>query len=82
LQAKATAGNPRAIARVYDRAANGKRVRCYLCGKLIPKGQRHVDHIMPLAKDGPHTGSNLAIACATCNLRKGSKLPAEVGLLL
>ena len=82
LQAKATVGNPRAIAYVYDRAKNGARVRCYLCGGFIPKGKRHVDHVVPLAKGGSHTASNLGISCATCNLRKGAKLPEEVGVLL
>jgi len=81
LEHKVTVGDLTAIARVYDLATNGNRVRCYLCGKAIPKAQRHVDHIMPLSKGGLHTASNLAIACAKCNLSKGAKLPEEVGLL-
>ena len=82
IQKEATIGDPAAIARVYDRAADGKRVRCYLCGKLIPLGKRHVDHVVPLAKGGLHTANNLAIACAACNLSKRAKMPDEVGLLL
>jgi 5-methylcytosine-specific restriction endonuclease McrA len=78
----ATIGDPKAIAAVYRRAREAKNVNCYLCGKLIPLGERHVDHVWPLAKNGPHTASNLAIACAKCNLSKSARLPEELGLLL
>jgi len=33
----------------------------------------HVDHIFPLFKGGTNEYSNLALCCANCNLRKGSK---------
>jgi len=69
------------IARIYNTAINGARVRCYLCGEIMPKGDRHVDHIMPISKGGLHIPSNLAVACATCNLSKHAKLPEEIGLL-
>jgi 5-methylcytosine-specific restriction endonuclease McrA len=82
LKNKVTVGDLTAIARVYDLATNGDSVPCYLCGKVIPKGERHVDHIIPLSKGGLHTASNLAIACAKCNMSKGAKLPEEVGLLI
>lgn len=71
-----------AINRIYYMAAKVRTVRCYLCSELIPLGHRHVDHIMPLSKGGMHRPSNLAIACASCNSRKGGKLPAEIGLLV
>lgn len=82
LKRSATIGDPKAIAAVYRRARENKTIRCYLCGKLIPLGERHVDHIIPLCKGGPHTASNLGITCAKCNMKKGAKLPEEVGLLL
>jgi 5-methylcytosine-specific restriction endonuclease McrA len=68
--------------RIYSIAADGKSVRCYLCGDMIPNGERHVDHIVPLSRGGGHVASNLAIACAECNLRKAAKLPEEIGLLV
>lgn len=37
----------------------------------------HVDHIIPLAKGGPHTADNLKIIPAVVNIRKGAKLPEE-----
>lgn len=70
------------IGEIYRRAKEDKMIRCYLCGGLIAIGERHVDHIMPLSKGGQHRPSNLAIACAKCNLSKGGKLPHEVGVLL
>ena len=82
LIAGATIGNLAEIASIYRRAQETPRVRCYLCGKLIEKGHRHVDHIMPLAKGGMHRPSNLAVACDTCNWHKNAKLPEEIGVLI
>jgi 5-methylcytosine-specific restriction endonuclease McrA len=77
-----TIGDIAEIRAVYRRARETENVECYLCGKLIPLGGRHVDHVIPLCKGGAHTGGNLGIAHATCNLKKGSKLPEEIGLLI
>jgi len=79
---RATVNQLAEIAEIYRHAKEDPKVRCYLCGKLIPKGHRHVDHIMPLSKGGKHKPSNLAVACDTCNLSKYNKLPNEVGILL
>ena len=78
----ATASQVAEIAEIYRLAKEASKVRCYLCGSLIPKGHRHVDHIMPLSKGGAHRPSNLAVACDKCNLSKQAKLPEEIGLLL
>jgi 5-methylcytosine-specific restriction endonuclease McrA len=78
----ATASQLAEIKEIYRRAKDDGTVRCYLCGRLVPLGERHVDHIMPLSKGGKHRPSNLAIACATCNRVKNAKLPEEVGVLL
>ena len=45
------------------------------CG--ITDGPFHVDHIVPRVKGGPDTLDNLVVACASCNLSKGSKSVAE-----
>jgi len=78
----ATAMQLTEIKEIYRHASEDPKVRCYLCGKLIPKGRRHVDHIMPLSKGGLHRPSNLAVACDTCNLSKYDKLPNEIGILI
>lgn len=37
----------------------------------------HVDHMMPLSRGGTDDPVNLALACAPCNLSKGSKTVEE-----
>ena len=34
----------------------------------------HVDHIVPLSKNGKHEPTNIQILCPSCNLRKAAKL--------
>ena len=78
----ATVGNLAEIEEIYRKAHEEKVIRCYLCGKLIPMGKRHVDHIVPISKNGSHRPSNLAVACERCNLQKHDKMPEEIGLLV
>lgn len=60
--------------------------RCAYCGTDLRKAKKHIDHIMPLALGGSNAPSNLAYACAPCNLSKGARDPIdfaqERGLLL
>jgi 5-methylcytosine-specific restriction endonuclease McrA len=55
----------------------GQTVKCYLCGMSLPGRDCHIDHVMPLARGGKHEPGNLAPACPTCNMRKGSKTLEE-----
>ena len=41
-----------------------------------------LDHVIPKAKGGEHTWENVVACCRRCNLRKGSRLPADVGFKL
>ena len=75
----ATANEIFGIKELYRRAKESEEIRCYICGEFIEKEHRHIDHIIPLSKGGPHRLSNLAIACDTCNMRKGSKMPEKAG---
>ena len=77
-----TIGDHAAIAEIYRKAKEDPKVRCYLCNKLIPLGDRHVDHILPVSKDGPTRPSNLGITHSKCNRSKGAKHPNELGLLI
>lgn len=61
------------LRRIYE-TANG---RCRYCGvkverpsfaRLRPRG---FDHVVPMVLGGQHTPSNLAVACVSCNRRKG-----------
>jgi 5-methylcytosine-specific restriction endonuclease McrA len=51
---------------------------CELCRTFVPEGLRHVDHIIPLDKGGPHCPDNLRLLCYRCNCRKGAKMPDQV----
>ncbi|MBI4023828.1 MAG: HNH endonuclease [Verrucomicrobia bacterium] len=45
--------------------------RCEYCN-LSQEGQEatfHVDHVVPIAVDGPTTLDNLALACVSCSLQ-------------
>lgn len=54
--------------------------RCAYCGITVfwdIVGDVHIDHVVPLARGGANDLSNLAIACADCNLSKSKKAPDE-----
>ena len=73
----ATIGRLEDIQEIYRQAREDEPIRCYLCGKLIPLGDRHVDHVFPLSQGGDHCASNLKIAHSLCNLQKSSKVLQE-----
>lgn len=52
--------------------------RCWYCQKSIENGY-HIDHRIPLSRGGSNDPSNLVLACPSCNLRKGDRLPHEWG---
>lgn len=70
-------GDESEIKSVYATARSDSILPCFYCGGQTLKKNRHVDHVIPLSRGGTHSVSNLAIACADCNLRKGTKTPAE-----
>jgi 5-methylcytosine-specific restriction endonuclease McrA len=45
-------------------------------------GNFHIDHVVPLSRGGKHETQNLAIACASCNVRKNSKDAATFQAML
>jgi 5-methylcytosine-specific restriction endonuclease McrA len=47
---------------------------CGICGEDIDPTDFHVDHILPLARGGPHVYSNVQIAHPECNIRKGASV--------
>jgi 5-methylcytosine-specific restriction endonuclease McrA len=53
---------------------------CYLCSEAI-EGALHFDHVIPLVRGGAHVAENIRPTHATCNLRKGARMPDEIGVL-
>ena len=59
---------------------------CGICGQAVDKGKKYpdpwapvVDHIIPVSRGGhPFELSNLQLAHAICNNKKGDKLRAEI----
>ena len=73
----ATIGNPEDIKAFYRYVKTAADLRCHWCGNAVEIADRHVDHIVPLARGGLHCLSNLCCACSQCNLHKGALLPSE-----
>jgi hypothetical protein len=65
-------GDTQAIRAFYKHVEDAELLHCYYCNRPLPKGKRtrHVDHKHPLAKQGPHCVTNLAVACQPCNQHK------------
>lgn len=51
--------------------------RCYYCRLEFLISDLHIDHVIPLARGGPHAVSNLCTACPECNLSKNDTLPSR-----
>lgn len=51
-------------------------------GRRITESDFTVDHIVPVSRGGKSTWTNTACSCRWCNLKKGDRLPEEVGMKL
>lgn len=63
---------------IYER----DRYRCQYCGVSPGRTGLTIDHIIPRSRGGRSTWTNVVVACARCNTRKGSRLPNECGMTL
>jgi hypothetical protein len=59
----------------YMMIAERANHRCEYCKapEVIFNFPFEVEHIIPLSRQGSNSESNLALACRSCNLRKGSR---------
>lgn len=62
-------------AAIYRRDNN----TCQYCGSTR---SLTIDHVIPRSRGGDSSWTNVTLACSTCNTRKGSKTPEQVGLKL
>lgn len=51
--------------------------RCVYCATQLDQRSATLDHVVPLARGGPHDAGNLVSACGPCNRLKGNLLPFE-----
>lgn len=67
----------RALKRWLLKGYGENMITCHYCGKLIDGESPHLEHKTPISRGGSNHRTNLAIACASCNLKKGRKTEAE-----
>ena len=57
------------------------RFSCQYCGHRFGAEDLTFDHVIPRAKGGSTRWDNVVAACEPCNLRKGHRLPHDVGMV-
>jgi len=58
-----------------DKLLEAQNYKCNLCQKnIVPRGDRHLDHIIPISKGGKHILDNVQWLCVSCNVKKYNKL--------
>jgi len=50
--------------------------QCAACRRRL-RGSYHLDHVIPLAKDGGNVDGNMQLLCPHCNRQKGAKHPVD-----
>jgi 5-methylcytosine-specific restriction endonuclease McrA len=63
-------------ARSLQELMNKQNKCCYYCDTPLDFDTIraiHLDHVIPLSKQGPHIISNVVWSCQTCNISKGVK---------
>lgn len=53
---------------------------CQYCGTK-ERDNLTFDHLIPRSRGGKTTWQNIVTACSPCNLRKGNKMPRDVGMI-
>lgn len=46
---------------------------CYWCGRYVNIENRTIEHVVELSRGGPHSASNLTMACLSCNSSRKNK---------
>lgn len=61
---------------LVERLLKLQRGKCACCHVSIEDGN-HMDHVIPLALDGPNEDLNIQLLCGPCNMSKGAKHPVD-----
>ena len=54
------------------------RFQCQYCGA---SHDLTFDHVVPRSRGGRTTWENVVAACAPCNLKKGNRMPRDIGMI-
>ena len=65
----------RALCRLVTERAGDRGEYCGLA-QVGQEATFHIDHVVPVAVNGPTVAGNLALACVSCSLRKGARQTA------
>ena len=63
---------------VYERDGN----RCQYCGRTFEDRELNLDHVIPVARGGKTTWTNVVCSCHECNGRKGNHILPEARMTL
>lgn len=55
---------------------------CQYCGRVPPKDELTIDHVIPRSRGGRSVWENVVLACMKCNMRKGNLLAHQAGMTL
>jgi 5-methylcytosine-specific restriction endonuclease McrA len=55
---------------------------CQYCGKIFPREELNLDHVIPRDRGGKTTWENIVCSCIPCNSRKANRLPHEAHMRL
>ena len=57
------------------------RFTCQYCVDRFPTQELTFDHVIPRSRGGRTSWENVVTACGVCNLRKGNRMPREIGMV-
>lgn len=63
---------------IYNRDKN----TCQYCGRVFPRSELNLDHVIPRSQGGRSTWDNVVCSCQGCNRRKGGRTPEQAGMRL
>lgn len=56
--------------------------RCQYCGRVFPRVDLNLDHVIPRDRGGKTTWENIVCSCIKCNSHKANRLPHQAGMRL
>lgn len=57
------------------------RFTCQYCGRRHTSHDLTFDHVIPRSRGGKTSWENVTTACGACNFVKGSRMPADCGMI-
>lgn len=55
---------------------------CQYCGRVFPRSELNLDHVIPRSQGGTSTWENIVCSCHDCNRQKGGRTPGQARMRL